>query len=284
VEALDRFHQVLGTRKPIIAMTHLGPLPGSPLYDRQRGVEGLVQALSRDIAALQEGGVDAVMFGNEGDRPYLTRATPESLAAMAAIIARVVPLLEIPYGVNYLWDPVASVALAHAVGASFVREVFTGAYESDMGLWIPDAGAALRLRAGLGDRTLLLFNINAEFASPLGHRSPAAKAESAVFSSLADAICVSGPMTGQAVDASVLREVKEAVPEVPVIANTGVRVENVEEILGVADGVIIGTSLKIDGVTWNPVDPDRARAFMGVVEAFRGSPRRAGSASPGPRG
>jgi uncharacterized protein len=270
MEAMDRFHDVLGTRKPIIAMAHLGPLPGSPLYDRKEGIEGLVRALSRDVQALREGGADAVMFGNEGDRPYLTRATPESLAAMAAIVARVSPLLDIPFGVNYLWDPVASVALAHAVGAGFVREVFTGAYESDMGLWVPDAGAALRLRAGLGDRTLLLFNINAEFASPLGQRSPAAKAESAVFSSLADAICVSGPMTGQPVDASALREVKEAVPDIPVIANTGVRIDNVGEILRVADGVIIGTSLKVDGVTWNPVDPARVRAFMGEVRSLRG--------------
>jgi membrane complex biogenesis BtpA family protein len=269
MNAIDRFHQVLGTRKPIIAMAHLLPLPGSPLYDRKGGIDRIVDQVSRDLAALQDGGVDAVMFGNEGDRPYLTGATPESLAAMTAAIARVRNSVSVPFGVNYLWDPVACVALAHATGARFVREVFTGVYDSDMGLWVPDAAAALRLRANLGDSTLLFYNINAEFASPVGSRTHAQRAESAVFASLADAICVSGPMTGQAVEASTLQEVKSAVEDVPVIANTGVSVDNVEGILTIADAVIIGTSLKFEGNTWNPVDPDRVRRFMDTVVKLR---------------
>ena len=77
-------------------------------------------------------------------------------------------------------------------------------------------------------------------------------------------------MTGQTVDASVLQEVKEVLPDVPVIANTGVRLDNVEQILEIADGVIIGTSLKVDGNTWNPVDPDRVRRFMEKVRDLRG--------------
>jgi membrane complex biogenesis BtpA family protein len=269
VKALAEFHRVLGTKKPIVAMAHLLPLPGSPLYDHQKGIDGIVDAVVKDVEALQAGGVDAIMFGNEGDRPYLTKATPESLSAMATIITRVLPLVQVPYGVNYLWDPVASVALAHAVGAQFVREVFTGVYDSDMGLWVPDAAAAVRLRANLQDSTLLFYNINAEFAAPVGVRSNAKRAESAVFASLADAVCVSGPMTGQAVETSTLQEVKVAVPEIPVIANTGVKQANVEEILSIADGVVIGTSLKVGGVTWNPVDVDRVVGFMEVVKRYR---------------
>jgi membrane complex biogenesis BtpA family protein len=270
MKQIDRFHKVLKARKPIIAMAHLLPLPGSPLYDADLGIAGIREAVLRDVEALQEGGVDAIMFGNEGDRPYLTKATPESLSAMTSIVAQVRPSVQIPFGVNYLWDPVASVAIAHATGAQFVREVFTGVYDSDMGLWVPDAAGAMRLRATLHDRTLLFYNINAEFASPVGVRSNASRAESAVFSSLADAVCVSGPMTGQAVDTSVLSEVKEVLPEVPVIANTGVRLDNVEETLKVADGVVIGTSLKVDGNTWNPVDPERVRQFMHKVRDVRG--------------
>lgn len=268
--ALERFHEVLGTEKPIIGMAHLLPLPGSPLYSKKEGIEGITRAVGDDLKAMQNGGIDAIMFGNEGDRPYLTRATPESLAAMTAAVCGFRHSVSVPFGVNYLWDPVACVAIAHATGASFAREVFTGVYDSDMGLWTPDAASALRLRANLGDSTLLFYNINAEFASPVGSRSNAAKAESAVFASLADAICVSGPMTGQSVTASDLRQVKQAVPDVPVIANTGVRAENVEDILEIADGVIVGTSLKVDGVTWNPVDEKRVTRFMKTVRSFRG--------------
>lgn len=266
---MTTFHEVFAKRKPIIAMAHLPPLPGTPLHDYESGVEGAIEAVRRDVAALQEGGVDAIMFGNEGDRPYTTHATVETLAAMAVIVARVSPELRVPFGVNYLWDPVASVGLAHAVGARFVREIFTGVYESDMGLWEPQGGAAIRLRANLRSNTLLFFNINAEFASLTGSRSLAARAQSAVFAALADGVCVSGPMTGQEVAVSNIAEVKNALPDTPVIANTGVRLENVQEILSVADAAIVGTSLKKDGNTWNAVDPDRVARFMERVSAIR---------------
>ena len=115
----------------------------------------------------------------------------------------------------------------------------------------------------------LLFNVNAEFASPVGVRPIEVRAKSAVFSSLADVILVSGPMTGQPVDGSDLRRVKEAVGDTPVFANTGVNKDNVAEILSVADGVVIGTHLKVDGDTWKPVDSERAKRFMDTVAKLR---------------
>jgi membrane complex biogenesis BtpA family protein len=256
--------------KPIIAMAHLRPLPGAPGYDRHGGIDALTEAVAADIEKLQAGGVDGVMFGNEGDRPYLLRASPESLAAMSAIVARLTPMLSVPFGVNYLWDPYATVALAVATGAAFAREVFTGVYASDMGLWKPDCASALRLRAALGRPDLkLLFNINAEFAAALDDRPIEQRAASAAFSSLADVICVSGPLTGQPVDQSDLKKVKAAVPNLPVLANTGVNIENVAGILEVADGCVIGTHFKERGDTWSPVDGDRVKRFMDRVEELR---------------
>jgi membrane complex biogenesis BtpA family protein len=259
-----------GSRKPIIAMIHLAPLPGSPLYDRAGGMQKIVEDSARDIEALQQGGVDAVMFGNEGDRPYLLKASAESLAAMAFAVGALKPLIKVPFGVNYLWDPVATVGLAVASGARFAREIFTGVYDSDMGLWQPDAAAALRLRADCGRADLkLMYNINAEFAAPVGDRPIAARAKSAVFSSLADIILVSGPMTGEAVEAANLKVVKDALPDTPVFANTGVNLGNVGDILRVADGAVIGTHFKVDGNTWNPVDGARVKRFMDKVRSLR---------------
>ena len=155
-------------------------------------------------------------------------------------------------------------------GAAFVREIFTGVYASDMGLWQPDAAAALRLRANLGRPDLkLLFNVNAEFATSLDDRPVAERAKSAVFSATADVICVSGPMTGQAVDRSDLSETKQAVGAVPVLANTGVTIDSVADILAIADGAVVGTHFKRDGDTWNPVDGDRVRQFMEAVDGLR---------------
>ena len=258
----------LGARRnAVIAMAHIGALPGTPLYDSERGMAYLIEGVLADVEKLQAGGVHAIMFGNENDRPYRFTATPEGLAAMTAVIAAVKPMLKVPFGVNYLWDPSASVAIACATGAAFAREIFTGLFASDMGLWRPNAADALTLRRNLGRPDLkLLFNINAEFASTLDVRPIELRAKSAVFSSLADAILVSGPLTGHAVDASDLKRVREAVPDVPLFANTGVRIDNVREILAIADGCIIGTHFKIEGDTWNAVDGERVKRFMEAVE------------------
>ena len=254
-------------RKAVIAMAHIGALPGTPLYDAGGGVNKLIDDVAKDIEKLQAGGVHAIMFGNENDRPYRFVATPEGIAAMTAVIAALKPSLKVPFGVNYLWDPAASVAIACATGASFAREIFTGLFASDMGLWAPKAADALTLRRNLGRPDLkLLYNINAEFAASLDTRPIELRAKSAVFSSLADAILVSGPLTGHSVDASDLKRVREAIPDTPLFANTGVRIDNVREIFSACDGCVIGTHFKVDGNTWNPVDGERVKRFMEVVE------------------
>lgn len=255
-----------GRRKAVIAMAHIGALPGAPLYDAAGGMAKLVDGVAADVEKLQAGGVHAIMFGNENDRPYQLAASPEALAAMTAVVSAIKPMLTVPFGVNFLWDPVASVAMGVATGASFVREIFTGLFASDMGLWEPKAAEAVRLRRNLGREDLkLLFNINAEFASSLDARPIALRAKSAVFSSLADAILVSGPLTGQPVEASQLRAVREALPDTPLFANTGVTIDNVAETFAHADGCIIGTHFKVDGDTWNAVDGERVKRFMDVV-------------------
>lgn len=258
--------------KTVVAMAHLGALPGSPLYDAKGGMNRLIDQVGRDVEKLQAGGVDAILFGNENDRPYVFKAPPEGLAAMTAVIQAIKPILTVPFGVNYLWDPLASVAIGAATGAAFVREIFTGVFASDMGMWEPDCAGAVRLRHSLGRADMkMLFNINAEFAHSLDQRPIELRARSAVFSSLADAILVSGPITGQPVVQSDLRRVCETVGEVPVFANTGVNLDNVKEILSIAHGVIIGTHFKIDGITWNPVDGNRVKRFMEKVSLLRAS-------------
>ncbi|MGI6851422.1 BtpA/SgcQ family protein [Mesorhizobium sp. 1B3] len=267
---MNKLDRLFGGKKPIIAMVHLNPLPGSPLYDSQAGVAGIVEAARRDLKALQAADVDAVMFGNENDRPYELSVDTASTATMAYVIGQLRAEIQKPFGVNVLWDPMATVALAAATGASFVREIFTGTYASDMGPWTPNAGAAMRYRDRLGRSDLaMLFNVSAEFADSLDRRSLADRARSAVFSSIPDAVLVSGAITGEAAEMSALESVKAVLPNTPVFANTGVRHNTVTDILKLADGCIVGSSLKVDGDTWKPVDPERAKEFMRIVKAAR---------------
>ena len=115
---------------------------------------------------------------------------------MAAVIGQVRDLVTRPFGVDLVWDPVSSLAVARATGASFVREVFTGVFESDLGLMQPDFGAIAAYREQIGAGGVAMFtNITPEFASSLGNRSIATRARSAAYLGV-DAILISGQITG----------------------------------------------------------------------------------------
>ncbi len=262
---MTMFQQIFGPRgrKPIIAMAHLPPLPGTPLYDAQAGVDGIVASVERDLRVLLVHDFDAVLFCNEGDRPYTLRAGFESVAVMTRVVSALAPT-DRPFGVDFLWDAHAAMAVAAATGAAFIREVATGTYESDMGLWSPNAGGLLRYRRQIdAERVAVFMNVTPEFASTLGTRSVGQMARSTAVSSLADAVLISGPMAGAEPDVARVREAKAAVGELaPVLVNTGAKASNIAAFLEVADGVIVGSDLKRDGGTWNPVDPERVARFL----------------------
>jgi membrane complex biogenesis BtpA family protein len=266
---------LFGVEKPLIAMCHLQGLPGRPRYDATGGMDRIVELAGRDLSALQDGGVDAVLFCNEHDLPYSTHVGVEAAAAMAAVVAQLRPDVRVPFGVNLLWDARSSLAVAAATGACFVREVFTGVFDSDMGLFAPDFGELAGYRHAIGaDHVAVFTNITPEFSRSVGDRSVADRAAGAAYLG-ADALLISGRAAGVGVDMSDLREAKAAVTGTPVLANTGVRADTVEAILGVADGAIVGTSLKEDGDTWRLVDPPRVVELMERVRAAREVPARA---------
>ena len=266
---MDGLGRIFSRPRPIIGMVHLPASPGQPRYHPERSLEAVIEAVGADLDALQSGGVDGLMYCNEADLPYATRVGPEVPAYMASIIAATRGPLSVPFGVNVLWDPYASLAVAAATGASWVREVLTGVFDTDMGILAPDPAAIFAYRDRLGIGQCALFaNIAPEFARSLSGRDIAARARGAAYFGC-DALLISGPMAGVPFDLAELRAAREAVPGVPVLANTGVNESNVVETLRWADGAIVGSSLKVDGVVWNPVDPARVRRLVEAAEAAR---------------
>jgi len=269
--SMEAFNRIFGVAKPVIAMLHLPALPGRPLHDREAGVTGAVEGVARDLEVLQAAGVDGLLFCNEADLPYQLQVGHEITAAMASVVGQLRSEVRVPFGVNLLWDPIASLAVARATGARFIREVLTGVYESDLGMIEPQIGNIAGYRSAIGGDDIALFdNIAPEFASAIGTRGVAERAKAAHFLRM-DAILISGPAAGVPFEMSDLRMAKEAAPDAAIIANTGVRADRIGEIFDVADGVIVGTSLKVDGNTWNPVDPDRANRLMEAARTARSS-------------
>lgn len=262
--------EVIGTEKAIIAMCHLQAMPGDPYYDGEKGMKWVVEKAREDLEALQEGGVDAVMFSNEFSLPYLTKVRTETVAAMARIIGELQPYISIPYGVNCLWDPIASLDLAAAVEAKFVREIFTGVYASDFGLWNTNCGEVVRHQREIGAGNVkLLFNIVPEAAKYLADREIESIAKTTVFNCRPDALCVSGATAGSATDPETLRRAKSAAGDTVVLANTGCRVNTIENLLSIADGAVVGTTFKYDGKFENQTDVKRVREFMNKVKSLR---------------
>jgi uncharacterized protein len=262
---------LFGVDKPLIAMCHLKGLPGRPRHDSAAGMAAVVEGLGHDLTALQEAGVDGLLFCNENDLPYQLEVGVEVAAAMAAAIGQLRTDIRLPFGVDLLWDPKAALAVARATGAVFVREVMTGVFESDMGMLAPDFGTLAGYRSAIGANEVALFcNITPEFSRSMSGRSVAERAKGAAYMGV-DALLISGPAAGVGAETSDLKEAKAASPSVPVIANTGVNHETIESILTMVDGAIVGTALKIDGDTWNPVDPDRASKMMEIVRGIRDS-------------
>lgn len=262
--------EVFDVPKPVIGMCHLPALPGDPEFDAAGGMDKVLAHTRKEIASLQDGGIDGILISNEFSLPYLTQTEPITAIAMARIIGEIRSELQVPFGVNVLWDGVASIDLAMATGASFVREVFTGVYASDFGMWNTDVGRAARHRARVGAQGIrLLYNIVPEGAAYVGGRDLDQMTRSTVFNGVPDGLCVSGLTAGAATDTATLKIVKENAGDVPVFVNTGVRPDTVAESLQHADAAIVGTWFKRDGKFANHAEADRVAELMGVVRQLR---------------
>jgi membrane complex biogenesis BtpA family protein len=224
----------------------------------------------RDAEALAAGGVDAFILENYGDAPFYPRRVPaETVAAMAVLAREVRARFDVPLGVNVLRnDGRAALAVAAAAGCGFIRvNVYTGARLTDQGISSGQAHRILRARKLLGCEVRVFADVAVKHSAPLAARSLHDEVADTVERGRADAVIVSGAATGQPTSMEDIAAAAGAARGVPVYAGSGVTAENVAEVLRHATGVIVGTALKRDGVTTNPVDPGRVREFMARVPA-----------------
>lgn len=259
------------TPKPVIGMVHLLPLPGSPRWSGDLG--SVIDQARRDSLSLTEGGVDGLIVENFGDTPFAKGSVgPEVVAAMALVVKAVVDTVSMPVGVNVLRnDAHAALAIACIAGARFIRvNVHTGVMVTDQGIIEGDAAALLRYRRALGAESVQIFaDVLVKHAVPLGQQTLEDVARDTAYRGLADALIVSGAATSAAPRWDDVRRVKAAVPDCPVLVGSGVDIMNIEQALAVADGVIIGTGLKVDGIVEAAVDRRRVVELMDKVRSIR---------------
>ena len=266
----DRF----GTDTPLVGMVHLPALPGAPGFDGDRAA--VRERAREDATRLADAGFDGVLVENYGDRPYHPESVPRHvLAELTATVAAVRAAVDCPVGVNVLRnDATGALSVAAAAGGAFVRvNVHTGVRATDQGLLSGGAHETLRLRERLDAEVAVLADVAVKHSTGLGDRDIAALAGETIERGRADGLVVSGPATGAAADgeqlAAVCRARDDATRAVPVFVGSGLTVDNAADLLARADGGIVGTAVKRDGKTTNPVDPERARALVERVDTCR---------------
>lgn len=258
------------SRPCLIGVVHLPPLPGAPGWGGD--LDSVLARAVADAEAYTQAGFSAIVIENFGDTPFFPGSVPpETVAAMARAGAAVRSLLgsDFPLGFNVLRNDAASaLALCAACGGAFVRvNVHTGAMLTDQGVIEGRAAETLRKRTALGlAATVSIFaDVLVKHAAPLADLPIAQVARDTWFRGRADALIVTGAGTGVATPLERLRAVREAVPEAPLFAGSGVTVDSVAGILSIADGVIVGSALKTGGRLDAPVDSVLAARFVEAV-------------------
>jgi membrane complex biogenesis BtpA family protein len=263
VSAAARRKVAWGVAEPIVGMVHLMPLPGAPGWGGS--IDAVVERALADAEALETGGVHGLLVENYGDVPFFpTDVPPATVAAMTCAVTAVRRQSRLPVGVNVLRnDARAALGIAAATGARFIRvNVHTGVAWSDQGPLVGVAHETVRDREALQQDVVILADVQVKHATPPAGVTLESAASDCWERGRADGLIVSGSGTGKAVDPGEIGRVKEAVPDAPVWVGSGVGLDSVARLRGLADGLIVGSALQVDGEAGRGVDPERVRAFM----------------------
>lgn len=256
--------QLFAASKPIIGMLHVPPLPGAPQFNGD--VMAIRDHVLRDVDALSAGGIHGLMLENFGDTPFYPGSVPPHVIAhLTALAVEVRRLSKLPLGINVLRnDGRGALAIAHAVGAHFIRvNVLCGARVTDQGIIQGIAHDLLRDRAALGAEHIRIFaDVNVKHSAALAPRPLADEVADTLLRGGADALIVSGTATGTETDLAEIQHAGAAAHGAPILVGSGVSAESIGSMAQHADGFIVGTAVKQEGLVSNPIDPARVVALL----------------------
>ncbi len=263
--------ELFGVQLPVIGVVHLPPLPGAPFW--KDSIDSIVGFAVQEALKLREGGVDGIIVENFGDVPYVKRVRdPVTISSMAIIVREVVKSVGIPVGVSFLRNSaIEALAIAYTANAKFIRvNVFIDTLVTDQGIIEPIAPRLQRYRRYLNAWNIKIFaDVHCKHGVPLYPSTLRDSIEEAVKRGKPDALIITGRATGYPPDIDDVRIAKEIAKSIPIIVGSGINPQNIVEYAKYADGFIVGTYFKIDGITTNPVDLSRVRKLMDIVKELR---------------
>jgi uncharacterized protein len=273
-------YQLFKTRRPIIGVVHLLPLPTSPRWGGN--LKAVINRAEQEAAALASGGVDGIIVENFFDAPFpKNQVDPAVVSAMTVVVQRIQNLVTLPIGLNVLRnDAKSAMAIASSVQAQFIRvNVLTGVMATDQGLIEGEAHQLLRYRRELGCDVKILADVLVKHARPLGSPNLTVAVQDTIERGLADAIILSGWATGSPPNQEDLELASDAANGTPVFIGSGANWENIATLMQAANGVIVSSSLKRHGRIEQPIDPIRVSQFVEAAHSLGNSPASMNSIS-----
>ncbi|MEB3788525.1 MAG: BtpA/SgcQ family protein [Desulfurococcales archaeon] len=283
---------IFGKCKPVIGVVHLPPLPGSYGYRRRpypyphgkkMGIESIIEYAVNEALKYEKAGFDAIIVENYGDKPYKMRVGAGETAAMARIVSEVRKALSIPVGVNILRNsPYEALYVAHISGASFIRvNSLCETRASVEGLIEPSVKQLAQAITELDiyddimeGKISVLADINVKHSYPIYEtynikltvRDCIDRAGFPIKSMI-----ITGPSTGYAPEVEYVEEIAGIIREhgARAIVGSGIRPENIARFWRLADGFIVGTSVKLGEETENVVSIEKAEDLVSIIERYR---------------
>ncbi len=226
-------------------------------------MSAVIERARSDARLLADVGFEGIMVENFGDAPFFADDAPKvTIAAMTLAIGEV-SSVGLPVGVNVLRnDALGALSIAAAVEAAFVRvNVLSGIMYTDQGPIVGRAAEVARARRELSPATAIMADVFVKHATPPAGLSLVDATNDLVERAGADGVIVSGSGTGAATNLEDLRTVADR-SHLPVFVGSGATADTIGQILTIADGAIVGSDTKIDGIATNPVDAARAAAVV----------------------
>ncbi len=266
---MKKFHDLFPKQKPIIGCIHLQALPGAPLYDGN--LQAVYDQALQEADILKRQGLHGLIIENFRDKPFFPNRVPaETIATLSAIAREIIQLVNVPVGINVLRnDGESAIAIATAVQADFVRvNVHMNAIVSEQGIIQGLSHQTLRLRSALKSEVLIFADVGVKHAAPLASRGIGSEAKDAEYRGLADALIVSGELTGVAADLQDVMTVREN-STLPILIGSGATPQNVNQFYDHVDGFIVGSYFKKDGKGDNLMEEAKVAQFMQTMNNKR---------------
>jgi len=253
--------------KMFIGVLHLPPLPGS--YRWEGDIAKILSQATAEASKLVDGNVDGIIIENFGDAPFrIGQVEPETVATMTLVVHTLKQITDLPIGINMLRnDAHSALAIATATNSAFIRvNVHYGVMAADEGIVEGQAFDTLRKRRLLGSDVKILADILVKHAVPIGPSDLGLVAKETLNRGLADGLIVSGPVTGIETDVADVEQVRHATPDDLLLIGSGANPDNVQQLLKYADGAIVGTWLKEQGIISQPIDPNRVKQMSLAIK------------------